>query len=241
MRSGWWKKVLELSRGENGRWFRENVAVRIGEGTQDGWSWLADPKGKFSVNSAYRTLCQFTGPGRNTSKAPEFLLIWKAPAPFKAKTTVWRLLRGRMATCDNLLRRQVITQNTESDCMLCKEQTESSEHLFFRCPATSEIWYALLLWLGKQSALQSKVKEHLLAFTNLGEKSDTSLLLCIWICSVWCIWKERNECKFNQGVWKNEKLVAEIKSRVWGWIMAYDVQSRFTDFRTWFTDVKLLE
>ncbi|XP_057789218.1 uncharacterized protein LOC131006089 [Salvia miltiorrhiza] len=81
--------------------------------------------------------------------------------------------------------------------------------------------------------MNHKANEHLLAFMNLGNKEDIQFLLVVWLCTIWCIWKERNACKFNQGVWRKEKLVAEIKTRIWGWLEAFKLPCITTNFRRW--------
>ncbi|XP_057788810.1 uncharacterized protein LOC131005760 [Salvia miltiorrhiza] len=169
----------------------------------------------------------------------EWSLIWKAPATYKAITTAWKVLKGRVPTCDNLRKRQVIIQDSEKLCLFCKGADETIDHLFFECQETDEIWNHILRWVGKQSARHHKAKDHLLAFVNLGNKKDAPFLLGVWICTIWCLWKGRNECKFNQGTWSKERMTAEIKNRLWGWRTAFKVSSSPPDFRRWFVAVNL--
>ncbi|XP_057811439.1 uncharacterized protein LOC131025661 [Salvia miltiorrhiza] len=289
MRAGWWKNVLSMSWGEYGKWFRENIEPKIGEGdsflfwqqrwigekrlmedyqrlnrlsnnqrglvkemgewiegewkwkflwthelmgreldqledllskiqncrlvagVKDGWRWKVSPNGLYSVNSAYKM----------------------------AITTAWKVLKGRVPTSENLRKRQVIIQDSEELCVFCKGAVETIDHLFFECHETEEIWSHILRWVGKQSARHHKAKDHLLAFVNLGNKKDASFLLGVWICTIWCLWKGRNECKFNQGMWSKERMTAEIKIRLWGWRTAFKVSSSPLDFRRWIVAVNL--
>ncbi|XP_057787780.1 uncharacterized protein LOC131005012 [Salvia miltiorrhiza] len=214
--------------------------VEILAGKEDGWRWTASNNSVFTVKSAYNKIREFAVSTPQGAVGIDLLEMWKAPAPFKVKTTAWRVLKGRLATCENLIRRQVIISVPDSECVLCKEQTETMEHLFFKCQKSDEIWWNLLQWLGFESALPVKAKENFLAFSNLGKKTDSALLIAVWLCTIWSIWNGRNNCRFNQGTWNKEKLTAEIKSRVWGWILAYKMPNFCIDFRTWVTEIRIL-
>ncbi|XP_057775496.1 uncharacterized protein LOC130994470 [Salvia miltiorrhiza] len=155
------------------------------------------------------------------SEKLEFTMIWKTPATQKAKTTAWRVLKGRMATCDNLQRRQVNVSSSEAVCVLCKTHLETTEHLFFTCQNSVDIWNDVLNWLGKKAVLHHKAKDHFLAFRSIEDKEE-----------------EKNEGKFNQGVWNKDRIVTEIKSRLWGWNEAFNLTNAAPDFRSWFINAE---
>ncbi|XP_057793076.1 uncharacterized protein LOC131009682 [Salvia miltiorrhiza] len=168
-------------------------------GRNDEWKWKANSNGVFTVKTAYRAIRKAAALNETGGKKFEFSLIWNTPAAHKAKTTAWRVLMGRMATIENLLKRNVIIPTQDISCVLCQEKTEDSNHLFFSCQKTTEVWYDLLLWIGKSAALHSSASNHLMGFCNIGHKKDILFLTGIWICTVWCIWKKRNEVRFNHG------------------------------------------
>ncbi|XP_057793258.1 uncharacterized protein LOC131009871 [Salvia miltiorrhiza] len=277
-RSGWWKKVLSISRGEGGNWFRENMVLQVGEGEstrfwkqrwvgersledmfprlfhlnsnkegfisemggkRDAWKWKADVSGAFSVKTAYKSLSNAARPSIPSSDGFDWHQVWKTPASFKAVLTAWKVLKQRMATCDNLQRRHVPISYSEAMCTLCKSNQESIEHLFFECQRAVEVWNEILVWIGKVAVNHHSAKGHFLAFTNLGRKEEISFLTGVWSCTIWCMWKQRNGCKFNQEPWNKDKLIAEIKSRLWSWRMAFDLKSAATGFRGWFAAATL--
>ncbi|XP_057793236.1 uncharacterized protein LOC131009848 [Salvia miltiorrhiza] len=138
-----------------------------------------------------------------------------------------------MATCDNLVRRHVLNTSPETDCIFCHSQMEDLEHILFLCEKTGEIWNAFLRWIGKSSALHHNAKEHFLAFIGLGNKAETRFLTGLWISIVWSIWKERNNCIFKQGVWNKDKLVLEIKMKLWCWKMIFKLEAPVLDLQAW--------
>ncbi|XP_057793265.1 uncharacterized protein LOC131009876 [Salvia miltiorrhiza] len=139
-----------------------------------------------------------------------------------------------MATCDNLLKRKVAIQQQGALCVFYKSTIETVDHIFFGCQKTLELWNATLSWIGKQMAMHCKVIDHFNAFINLGNKKDKRFLIGVWSGLFWCIWKLRNERKFQHGVWNSKRTEAELKSRLWSWMTMYNVQKVTEDFRRWF-------
>ncbi|KAL8549553.1 hypothetical protein ACS0TY_008403 [Phlomoides rotata] len=60
-----------------------------------------------------------------------FKLIWKNFAPSKVIAHAWRLLWDRLPTKSNLCRRGVLGRNSDLNCCLCRQETETGKHLFF--------------------------------------------------------------------------------------------------------------
>ncbi|XP_057808801.1 uncharacterized protein LOC131023272 [Salvia miltiorrhiza] len=192
----------------------------------------AATNGVFSVKSAYETLSRERRQRNYQIKEDELTQISKIKAPAKVTLTAWKVIKGRLPTIDNLIRRQVAIQGPNL-CVICNEWEESVEHLFFSCAKIEEVWKEVILWMGKQAVFHLKAKPHFNAFANLGKKEDVKFLTAVWCCVVWCIWKKRNECIFEQGSWSKERMVAEIKTRIWGWSSAFNLNQPNADFRRW--------
>ncbi|XP_057809058.1 uncharacterized protein LOC131023530 [Salvia miltiorrhiza] len=108
---------------------------------EDRWIWAASPDGVYTTKAAYSLIVE----SRREATAPlsypaEFVRVWKTKAPQKAILTAWRLLRNRLATCDNLEKRKVPLGEEEKKCQFCNLEMETAEHLFLRCSKTAEIW-----------------------------------------------------------------------------------------------------
>ncbi|XP_057794115.1 uncharacterized protein LOC131010566 [Salvia miltiorrhiza] len=236
---GVWRWKLEWSREPRGREldqiqslisFIDSCVLRTDK--RDGWRWKASSNGAFSVKSAYEAISREKRQPNEQRKEGELTQIWKTKAPAKAIITAWKVLKGRLPTLDNLIRRQVPIQ-PPIFCVFCKEKEESIDHLFFSCSKSEEVWKELIQWMGKQVVFHHKAKPHFNVFVNLGHKEDVMFLTAVWICVVWCVWKKRNECIFNQGSWIKERMVSEIKTRIWGWSLAFNLNLNTSDFCSW--------
>jgi len=75
--------------------------------------WGGDPKGVFTVKSAYALLdCQSNG-----TMDGVFSLLWQAKAFPKVLIPAWRILLARLPTTHNLIRRGVVVNSLL--CVLC--------------------------------------------------------------------------------------------------------------------------
>ncbi|XP_073355154.1 uncharacterized protein [Aegilops tauschii subsp. strangulata] len=82
--------------------------------------WDLEPKGIYTVKSYYNFV-NFRG------VVPDnIILIWKANVPQRIQIFLWLLVRNKLLTRDNLLKRQHVADPT---CLLCNE-AESVNHLF---------------------------------------------------------------------------------------------------------------
>ncbi|XBI16632.1 hypothetical protein VPH35_058859 [Triticum aestivum] len=90
---------------------------------------LVVPSGEFSVSSAYQALCrmpviQWLSP------------LWKALLPLKIKIFVWQLLRDRLPSGTEVLKRHGPGNGL---CPLC-HVPETGTHILFSCVAVQALW-----------------------------------------------------------------------------------------------------
>lgn len=101
------------------------IPVKQFEG--DKWLWKNNFEGLFTAKDVYSLL-------HNASSGVVdnlFSLLWKLKAPSKAIVFTWRLVLNRIETYDQLLKRNIITYNTDSTCVLCGLMLKSANHLIF--------------------------------------------------------------------------------------------------------------
>lgn len=131
------------------------------KGGSDGWVWLKDNNGIFSVRSAYQWL-----------RVSDIIVdevfykkLWDGGALLKIKAFVWKLSQDRIPTAQNLVRHNVPLQSTI--CKGCDKAVESASHLFFQCEKYSRVWQECLRWWGLESPLHETCKMHFMQFSAL--------------------------------------------------------------------------
>lgn len=199
--------------------FLSNFVLR--EDLPDRWRWRGRSGDSYTVKEAYKAIknCNYNI-AQSQVPLERFDSLWKTRAPHKAQLTAWRLLRDRLPSKDNLLKRGAIPQ-AEIDCCCCKREVESALHFFFRCPNVVGLWNAIIEWTGTSWASPSEVNCHRLCFASLlGYGKMEKRLGGLWICVIWVLWKWRNAVLFDEKEWDFRRIEAEIKCRYWSWCAA---------------------
>jgi len=104
----------------------QNVILQVDK--EDRWTWNLEKSNVYTVRSAYNcqsAQLQIVDPG-------EVKLLWQKYVPLKVVIFVWRLLRNRLPTKDDLLRRGVLHTDT-CQCVYGCGSTETVNHLFLHC------------------------------------------------------------------------------------------------------------
>ena len=96
--------------------------------TEDTLLWLQNPKnGMVTANSAYELIVSRNLPLAHHSF---YTQIWHFSIPQKIKRFIWLVIKNKVNTWDNLIKRGWSGPN---HCSLCKCQLESVFHLFVDC------------------------------------------------------------------------------------------------------------
>jgi hypothetical protein len=197
--------------------------VVLQDNASDSWRWYLDPTKGYSVRSAYRFL---TNSGDLVVRSQDDN-VWHQHIPSKVSLFVWRLLRNRLPTKDNLARRSVIP-SAQTACVLGCGHPETANHLFLDCVFFGSIWYEVWDWLGISFVSPGVIRHHLHQFINMvGLPRVTHLFMkIIWFAFVWVLWKERNNQVFQQVATSPSTLLEKIKLNSFLWIKAR--QATFT-------------
>ncbi|XP_070043239.1 uncharacterized protein [Nicotiana tomentosiformis] len=114
----------------------------------------------------------------------------------KHKFIIWLALLGRLATVDRLHKWGI---HVQTDCVLCTTRAEKNlQHLFFQCPYSSQIWSALLRWLGENRRIsnsEEKIDWISKKMRNNRPRAEIMKFLCAAI--VYHVWNERNARRFQ--------------------------------------------
>jgi hypothetical protein len=102
----------------------------------DTWRWQLDPVHGYSVRESYRFITN-TGDMLDRTLVDD---VWHKSISSKVSLLMWRLLRNRVPTNDNLLHRGVLP-STDTACVRGCGTTETAKYLFLHCNISSELWY----------------------------------------------------------------------------------------------------
>lgn len=150
------------------------------------WRW--SPTGQFTVRSTYVALSDGATRDRRSSK------IWKLRVPLKVKVFCWLVLRKRLLTADNLVKRGWVG---DTACVLCGTDEETMDHLFTQC-----VFTRFLILMGVEDVQNRDLGNDLTSTWDRwkgragGQPTRhclTDLIVCWWI-----IWKERNDIIFRK-------------------------------------------
>jgi hypothetical protein len=92
-------------------------------------------------------------------------LVWHKQGPPKVSILAWRLLRDRLPTKTNLLRRGII-QPVTIRCVAGCEFDESAPHLFLHCDIFGSLWQHIRTWIDVSGVEPYNIHDHFIQFTN---------------------------------------------------------------------------
>jgi len=132
---------------------------------------------------------------------------------------VWRLLRNRLPTKDNLVRRHVLHHSTFTCISGCGE-LETAKHLFLYCDIFGSLWSHIWCWLHICSVMPCDIRHHFTHFTTMAglPRFTYSFLKIIWCAFVWVLWKERNNRVFQLTDSTIATLVEKVKLHSFLWL-----------------------
>jgi len=190
--------------------------VVLQDHVSDAWRWLLDPVHGYSVREAYRFLTSGEQVDRTIVDD-----VWHRYILAKVSLFVWRLLRNRLPTKDNLMRRRVI-QATDIACAYGCDDSESANHLFLLCEIPNLVWLHVQNWICVFTVSPCHMREHYTQFTSMAGMPRRShyVFKVIWFVCVWMIWKDRNNRVFKNTGSNPLVLIEKIKLTSYLWLKA---------------------
>jgi len=181
----------------------------------DRWVWKLHSTHSYTVHSAYSYL---TAVDINiTEDFNQFL--WLKAVSLKVNIFVWRLFLNRLATKDNLRKKNVLEDANVSCTALCGKE-EEMDHLFFQCDHYNRLWLLISHWLGIVTALHGDLNTHVNQFCALGgsSKNSRTTFTIFWISVLFVIWKGRNRTIFQNHFDHLEALLEKVKLQTYWWL-----------------------
>ena len=146
----------------------------------------------------------------------------------------WRLIRNKLPTKDNLVRRNGIIHVNDNVCVADCGSLEMAHHLFMGCAVSDSVWYHVQVWLGIDFAAPNTLRNHFVQFTYMAgmPRSSHMFFKVIFLACVWAIWKDRNNCVFNSMTFDHLALIEKVKLNSFLWLKSNQVSFVY-NFHDW--------
>ncbi|GJW01571.1 RNA-directed DNA polymerase, eukaryota, reverse transcriptase zinc-binding domain protein [Tanacetum coccineum] len=162
------------------------------EGEQDGLIWKDqnENKMKFSIRSVWEKFKE---------RKPEISwhkVVWYPQCNPRYAFIVWLAMHKRLATQDRIM---AWNKNTNLKCPLCSKESDSHEHLFFKCPYSEGIWRNVTTKMGKRN-WDNVWEKVACTIAKGGCKSNIKSVLdrMEFSTTIYFVWNERNKRIFTQ-------------------------------------------
>ncbi|GAU24549.1 hypothetical protein TSUD_148900 [Trifolium subterraneum] len=201
---------------------REILEAVVLSEEDDSWTWKPDQDGVFTVNSAYKFLCEELRYEEDMEEVKEWVFehIWDSPAPSKVIAFSCQLLYDRVPTRSNLEVRGLLGADLPWECVGCVGSRESSVHLFLHCPSAMLVWKEVFRWLGVMIVIPPSLFSLFEIFRGSAKNAKIGQgFVMIWHATLWCLWKARNSSIFANGSFIPLAIVDEIKVISWKWCL----------------------
>lgn len=125
---------------------KEILAIPLRSNMEDKVAWHCDPKGVFTVKSAYRLGVRIreevshsdAGPSSaSMNSSSRWNKLWSINLPAKVRIFLWRLAHDSLPTRMNIKRKHV---QLETLCPVCSRFDEDGGHIFLKCKFVKQVW-----------------------------------------------------------------------------------------------------
>jgi len=199
---------------------------------KDTLRWTADPLGLYSTKSAYRLLITVN---RNLPQPNIYKTIWRLNIPPRAAVFAWRIIKNRLPTRHNLLKRNVSIQ--DHTCPLCRSHQEEAGHLFFNCKFTNGLWWESMRWSRMVGPLAASPATHYVQFCDgFGAGKKQNRWRRWWIALTSSIWQHRNSMIFQGKRFEPPKVMEDALFLMWSWLKFRD-KNFCTSFNYWSSNI----
>ncbi|KAJ4804966.1 RNA-directed DNA polymerase (reverse transcriptase)-related family protein [Rhynchospora pubera] len=172
--------------------------LQLSEDTLDSLSWsLPGAAGNYSTKSVYHTIKVFPVHSSNLRK------IWKLRIPPRFQIFLWQMMHNKIATLDNLQKRDWQLPNM---CSLCNSDSETVTHLFNHCAFFKSLLASISISIPAIGYLLLTTQHHSSVLTGTMPSTNRDLLSI----SYFILWRERCNRIFKEVSKKSDELAQEV-------------------------------
>ncbi|XP_058776637.1 uncharacterized protein LOC131650962 [Vicia villosa] len=144
--------------------------------------------------------------------------LWCLDLPSRIAIFAWRFFVSRLPTIDSLIARG-IGNISSPRCVLCDDQPESLNHLFFNCEASKKVWEWIYGWIGDKVPFSLEdFKDFQQVHVKVKSTKVRTKIQFIWLSLIWSIWRMRNSRIFEQVLFSFEVVVYNVMFLSWSWL-----------------------
>lgn len=176
-------------------------------GDNDCFKWNLVSNGIFTIASLYENV------RLRSRKVTWHRMVWTGLAPQKCRFILWMLMHDRLKTKQFLIQRGMVV---DSSCLLCANGVEDCQHLFFSCTFSADVWRQIWLkFLGiRRSPRAWRCDLNWYRYMCRGRNSGSKNFKLLLACTIYALWKERNDRLFHKGHRTVSEVIAIVTSLV---------------------------
>lgn len=198
----------------------------------DSLSWKLSDDGRYSTRSMYIALSKRVD--KEEEVDPLLKKLWCKGVPSKVSSFLWKAIRDRVPTKNNLLRRGIVVDDRDKICTFCFHPLEDIGHLLCSCSFSYDVWRKCFDWLGFEMVGSNILRNHYCQFvTGQGGKTMKKMLNIIWQSVCWSIWKARNDAIFKGTRINTGDILEGVKFRSWKWLRSFFHSSFIYSLHDW--------
>lgn len=163
---------------------------------EDKMIWGLEPKGKYTVKSAYHWAISLACESQHNRAASStdvigWKQIWGSGVLPRIKHFLWRACVNSLPSKDNLYHRKITRESTYG---ICGSEVESLVHVLFRCREVVDIWNAGPFHIDSTYLIFPSVKQIVWCLLDKLSHNKFNYVACL-MCS---IWNNRNKFYMEQ-------------------------------------------
>ena len=169
--------------------------------------WRYEPRGNFTVRSAYEALCQLDSNDTDTA----WKLAWTWKGPQAVRIFLWQALHAKLKTKEELSKRHI---PISIGCERCGAPIEDIIHVLRDCQCLKRVWLRLVPARNHLYFFQSTLRDWIIAnLQNKWKIASPSTWECIFGVAIWRLWFWRNHFMVDGKLADSSTIYLDIMAR----------------------------